>query len=70
MKWIKRLFFDEIESDYLFDNGFHFKSWTDTSWIRKRVSDDTIIKQQTDWTESKSSTSCRRIRKNGKKIWG
>lgn len=69
MNWIKRLFYDEIQADYLFDNGFHFKSFTEISWIRKGVSNDTIVKQETDWLKRKNSTSCMRIRKNGKQIW-
>lgn len=69
MKWIKKIFFDELEADYLFDNGFHFKSWTEKTWIKKSLSNDDAVKQEISWLERKNYTACMRIRRNGIEIW-
>lgn len=66
---LKQIFYDRIEADYLFDNNFHFKSWTSKSWIDKSMSDDEAIEQEIDWLKTKNYTSCMRIRRNGKEIY-
>lgn len=66
--WLKSLFYDEIKADYLFDNGFHFRSFTEKSWVKKKLSDEEVIENETEWLERRNCTSCMRILRNGKQI--
>ena len=69
MKLINKIFFDKLESDYLFDNHFHFQCWTETTWIKKSLSNEQAVENETKWLKTKNYTACIRIRRNGKQIW-
>lgn len=63
--FFRKLFWDEIEIDYLFDNNFHMKWWTTNSWEKKSLSDQEIWERKTKWLETKNYTSAMRMRRNG-----
>lgn len=69
MNGLREIFQDEIQIDFLFDNYFHFKSWTRTRWIPKWKSNEKIIEGEKEKNVGKNYTSIMRIRRNNKLIY-